>query len=209
MTDRFFAEPAAHPRLLEPGATTALATGWAERGAARIDDALEPGLVARIAAVAPQLPVTPHMDAAGREVTWTSRIEMPEVTGLNYPSCLYRAVRFARDDLPPLVRAITGAPLAVEAPFEIRVCALKMGSYIDAGAGGVEAFLWLDAPEWPDEWGGRVELLDDSGAVVTALAPRAGALDLVPSERYRITLVERDVACVALRYSLAAAPEGA
>jgi hypothetical protein len=127
---------------------------------------------------------------------------MPAITGLNYPGCLYRVVRLMRDDLPPLVEVITGARLTADDPFAIRVCGLRMGSYVDAHASGVEAFLWIDAPTWPAEWGGQLELLDDEGAVTARRAPRPGSIDLVTAGRYRLSLLERDVSCTALRYPL-------
>ena len=205
MTDRFLAEPATHARLGDRALLDRLGEQWRSQAAVRIDDVLIPGLLAEVASLAPQFPLAASGDPAHQELAWHGKIRLPNPAEPHYPDCLYRLVRLLRDDLPPLVESITGARHTLGDPFAIQLCGFRLGSFVDvsqATRGEVEMLLWLTAPEWPSEWGGQLEIASEAGAVLRTLPPRAGALDLVTAGRYRMSLIEREVQCLALRYEL-------
>jgi hypothetical protein len=193
--------PALHPRLSDPGAREALAVRWRERPALRIEDALAPGLAAELAAAVRGLPFAAVLDRDRDEVRWRCLVTVPPGADPQLPECLFRVARLARDELPPLLLAITGQRLAAAAPERLLMVALRKGSYAAAAAPehGVEVVVGIGAVPWPAAWGGHTELVG-AGEV---WAPAADTLELRGAgQRARIPVLTRHVESLAIVIAL-------
>lgn len=200
-SDLFLAEPAIHPRLLDPDLLAGLAEQWAVGRCMRIERVLAPGLAAELAPLLARLPMGPLMEDG---FCWGCDVGVPAVEP-QHPEPLYRAVRFVDRDLPQLVEAITGRALETPQPSWLRVRVLRKGSFAEPPqepATGLRFVLGLTRARWPEAWGGHMDLLDpdEPTRVVQRREPGFDTLDLFQaSPGCRTSLVLRHVEALSLR----------
>ncbi len=194
-----FSEPAiaARWRDLDLARAGELAARWRDRPALRFDDVLEPGIAAEIVAWIPRMPLGPTVDRAGHAVWWSCDAELPSRPDPRLPGCFVRLVRFFDVDLPTLAGSITGRRLVPARPHHFSVRVWRKGSFADGPAetppGSIEAIVGLTAGDWPDAWGGVLEVLDQR------LSPGWNTLDLVGgSPPQQVTLLTHHVEMVTL-----------
>lgn len=197
----FLTTPALAKWTLAPSA--AQAARYAEAGTLRLERALEPGLAAELQTLFGKLPVGVNGAPTQRweGIDFGSRIVMAETVDPQVAEPLFRAQRMADQDLPALLRALTGRAWVSATPGQYWLRMYCKGSWREprweVEPEGVAWELQLSAT-WPAEWGGHLEVRrEPGGEPLEVRSPGFDALDLFApgpgAPRGRIPVLTRAV----------------
>ncbi len=153
----FLEFPAIHPQIL----SSPLATWPKESKSMYLDEILCPGLPAELYHSLKELPVQPTYYDEGPAVgmSWRCSFQVPPKPDPQHAESLYRLHRFLDQDLPLMVRALTGQKLKSTEPGNIHLVILRKGSFLQLQ--GIGPTHWgflvsLTPGEWPISWGGQI-----------------------------------------------------